>query len=426
MRRFAPAVFVFACVVAALAGDPAPAGVAFETGSPRFADVLAKAKEQGKPVFIDFFTESCGWCKRLDADVFAKAETAETLKAFVAVRFDAEKGEGAELAKRYRVHGYPSLVVVDADGAEIDRIGGYEPVGPFNEDVRRILRGEGTIADARKRHEKAPDDAVIAFEYADKLQGSDVAAAEKLFDAVIASKKAGSALVARARLARARICAESKRPEEALKDAEALLPAKRDEAPLGMVLSSVYPTIHGGCDPSRALRFLDAVAPLADGGDLGARMTRVSIACSRMDNHQRAIVETLRARVAAVADLPAQNPNSWCQHDDAAWTCFLMKRNVAQAIQWARTAVAKSREEPTTLDTLANLLWLTCEPDEAVKLETRAMEKAEGTEKIGYAGTLAKWKVELEMTKALPKEKAEEATVEVDDQYQGVQGPCGK
>ena len=426
MRRFAPAILVLACVVAALAGESPQSGVTFEPGSPRFADVLAKAKQQGKPVFIDFFTESCGWCKRLDADVFAKAETAETMKAFVAVRFDAEKGEGADLAKRYRVHGYPSLVVVDAEGAEIDRIGGYEPLRAFNEDLRRILRGEGTIADMRKQHEKAPDDAAIAVEYADKLLGSDVAAAEKLFDAVIASKTAGSDLVARARLARARIYAESKRPEEALKDAEALFGAKRDEAPIAMVLSSVYATIHGGCDPARALRFLDAAAPQTQAADPNTRMARVSVACSRMDNHQRAIVETLRARVDAVADLPAQNPNSWCHHNDAAWTCFLMKRNVSQAVQWARTAVAKSREEPTTLDTLANLLWLTCEPDEAVKLETRAVEKAAGGEKIGYAGTLAKWKVEIEMEKALPKEAGEEDSQEIDDQYTGVQGPCGK
>jgi hypothetical protein len=40
----------------AFAEGPA-GGVAFEPAGTPFADVLAKAKAQGKPVFVDFFTE---------------------------------------------------------------------------------------------------------------------------------------------------------------------------------------------------------------------------------------------------------------------------------------------------------------------------------------------------------------------------------
>lgn len=42
-------------------GGAAPAeskGVAFEPGTPAFADVLAKAATEKKPVFIDFFTDT--------------------------------------------------------------------------------------------------------------------------------------------------------------------------------------------------------------------------------------------------------------------------------------------------------------------------------------------------------------------------------
>src|SRR5437867_228320 len=110
---FAPAVFAIAIASVALADDvPAPpaapaAGVAFEPGAPAFADVLAKAKAQGKPVFVDFTTDWCGWCKKLDKDTYSQPSVAEAMKAFVNVRIDAEKGEGPALAKRFFVHGFP-------------------------------------------------------------------------------------------------------------------------------------------------------------------------------------------------------------------------------------------------------------------------------------------------------------------------------
>jgi hypothetical protein len=37
--------------------EEAAGGVAFEPSGTPFADVLAKAKAEGKPVFMDFFTE---------------------------------------------------------------------------------------------------------------------------------------------------------------------------------------------------------------------------------------------------------------------------------------------------------------------------------------------------------------------------------
>src|SRR5262245_24739094 len=101
---------------AAPPGSAREAGVAFEPGSPPWAEVLAKAKAAGKPVFVDFSTEWCGWCKKLDRDTFSRASVAEAMKALVCVHVDAEKGEGPALAERYHASGFPTLVVVDAAG----------------------------------------------------------------------------------------------------------------------------------------------------------------------------------------------------------------------------------------------------------------------------------------------------------------------
>src|SRR5687767_10944887 len=135
--------FASALAAPALADDvrsgAAPsAGVAFEPGPPAFADVLAKAKAEGKPIFLDFDAKGCGWCRKLEKETFSQGSVGDAMRAFINVHIDVEEGEGEELAKRFNVHGYPTLVVLDSSGAEVDRIGGYMPPEPFVKEIRRI------------------------------------------------------------------------------------------------------------------------------------------------------------------------------------------------------------------------------------------------------------------------------------------------
>lgn len=48
-------------------------------------------KENPRPMFIDTFTDWCGWCKKLDQDTFSNPVIAEILNnKFYPVKFDAE------------------------------------------------------------------------------------------------------------------------------------------------------------------------------------------------------------------------------------------------------------------------------------------------------------------------------------------------
>ncbi|HET9053144.1 MAG TPA: thioredoxin family protein, partial [Cyclobacteriaceae bacterium] len=47
-------------------------GIHFETGT--WAEILAKAKQQNKYVFLDAYTTWCGPCKWMDKNVFPTAE----------------------------------------------------------------------------------------------------------------------------------------------------------------------------------------------------------------------------------------------------------------------------------------------------------------------------------------------------------------
>lgn len=97
----------------------------------------AAAKKANKPIMIDFYTDWCGWCKKLDKDTYTDARVIELLKDFVPLKLNAEKN-GRQLAQRYRVQGYPTILFVTADGQVLDRIGGYLPPKPFAQNLERI------------------------------------------------------------------------------------------------------------------------------------------------------------------------------------------------------------------------------------------------------------------------------------------------
>src|SRR5882757_6003051 len=87
-------------------------GIEFTHGS--WAEVKAKAKQENKLIFVDFFTDWCGPCKAMAIGTFPNPQAGEFYnKHFISVKIDAEKGEGISLAKQYSVHAYPTLAFIN-------------------------------------------------------------------------------------------------------------------------------------------------------------------------------------------------------------------------------------------------------------------------------------------------------------------------
>ena len=99
-------------------------GIQFFKGT--FAQALAKAKSEGKPLFVDFYAVWCGPCKKMEKQIFTQPEVGEYFnKHFVAVQLDAEKPENVDVAKTYKVEAFPTLGIFDGEGKALSINVGY-------------------------------------------------------------------------------------------------------------------------------------------------------------------------------------------------------------------------------------------------------------------------------------------------------------
>ena len=115
-----------------------------------FEAACQAASAEKKIVFIDFFTSWCGPCKELDKTTWLDAAVGTLLRdKAVALKIDAEK-EGKDLARRYKINAYPTLLLLQPDGTELDRIVGYRPADKFMAEFSAGLAGRTALVRARE------------------------------------------------------------------------------------------------------------------------------------------------------------------------------------------------------------------------------------------------------------------------------------
>jgi thioredoxin-related protein len=123
----------------------------------------AKAKGEDKLVLLNFTgSDWCLWCKKLKREVFDKPEFAQFAQSklvLVEVDFpqhktlpEAQQQANARLDKTYSINSYPTIVVLNADGKQVARMGyGFGGVSAFIAKLEKKVartRAKTSVADA--------------------------------------------------------------------------------------------------------------------------------------------------------------------------------------------------------------------------------------------------------------------------------------
>lgn len=99
-------------------------GIQFHKES--WSEILELAKKENKLIFLDIYATWCGPCKKLKAKTFSDKEVGTFYNpAFINVTLDGENGKGVELAAKYGVRAYPTLLFINSNGNVVANTAGY-------------------------------------------------------------------------------------------------------------------------------------------------------------------------------------------------------------------------------------------------------------------------------------------------------------
>ncbi len=119
-------------------GQPPTAPVTPEIKWHAYDEGLAKAKKEGKHIFIDFTAKWCGYCKKMDKTTFIEPEIVKLLNNdFVSVQVDGDSEkelniDGYKVTEKnlsrleYQVRGFPTFWFLDSQGARLGNLQGYQ------------------------------------------------------------------------------------------------------------------------------------------------------------------------------------------------------------------------------------------------------------------------------------------------------------
>ncbi len=120
---------------------------------------LEQASKKNKLVFVHVGAYWCPPCHRLDEEVFTQPSVGRVLgERTIALHVDAEKGEGPEIAERYHVQAYPTLLVLEPTGVEKGRVVDFLPAEDLVAALDRIAAGKNVLEHLVAEVELAPDD----------------------------------------------------------------------------------------------------------------------------------------------------------------------------------------------------------------------------------------------------------------------------
>lgn len=141
-------------------------------------EVLAKAAQENKPIYLDAYASWCGPCKWMVKHVFTDSAVADFYNThFINVQVDMEKGEGPALAEQYGVKAYPTMLYLDGKGNILHRTCGSAEAKDFIAAGNTALDPKFRLAaykDAFDKGEASPDMVLKYLDMLDKGCSDDV------------------------------------------------------------------------------------------------------------------------------------------------------------------------------------------------------------------------------------------------------------
>lgn len=293
-----------------------------------------EAAEKGRPLVIDFITDNCFWCKKLDQLTFKDPTVLNLLnERFIPLKINAE--QDSYLAQQLRITSFPTIVLASHDGQILRVIEGFKEAPVFLENLQHVLSAAAP-----------PEWMLRDFDLANKaITASDYAKAIQLLRTVVedgkdrpVQQKAKQSLreleqLAQGRLASARQLVDKGQTAEAMETVADLV--KR------------FPGTHAGEDGGKMLTSLAQAQETRVNQRL--KRARELLALAKEDFRTQEYLTCLsRCKIltSAFIDLPE------------GLEAELLETEIKNNPEWLRTACETLRDQLTALSLSQAEAWL--------------------------------------------------------------------
>jgi thiol-disulfide isomerase/thioredoxin len=101
----------------------------WESGAEAYQRALAEQKTESKPILLYFYTDWCGYCKRLDREVFSSTAFKTRYPSLIKVKVNPEMTrEGQNLARDFGVGAFPTVYVISGHSQQWQSVVGFDGV----------------------------------------------------------------------------------------------------------------------------------------------------------------------------------------------------------------------------------------------------------------------------------------------------------
>ncbi|HCS20142.1 MAG TPA: hypothetical protein DIW47_06200 [Bacteroidetes bacterium] len=103
--------------------------------------IKENAKNNRKMIFVDAYTDWCGWCKVMDENTFSNEAIGKMMdQYFINIKLEMEKDElGLKLALKYAISSFPTYLVFNENGELIYQTVGYQEAAEFMKTLFKII-----------------------------------------------------------------------------------------------------------------------------------------------------------------------------------------------------------------------------------------------------------------------------------------------
>jgi tetratricopeptide (TPR) repeat protein len=130
----------------------------------KFDDALRQAKAEGKLIVVDLSASWCPPCQQMAREVYPDKRFIDFSRSQVFMLLDGEKdNEGFKLTAKYNVNSYPTLLVLNSLGQEVDRLVGGRNTTRLIEELKEIFSNGEPLEQVLNRARTETADFKIQF-----------------------------------------------------------------------------------------------------------------------------------------------------------------------------------------------------------------------------------------------------------------------